>query len=208
MSLENSRWRMFTDQDVVEAIPIWRRPVPRFEDFFSNEELGRLGLEEAVPQLAWSDALELADGPVDRGAEALAWVNRHDRSRITLNPYKLQKLSVDSWRRVLLHELSHVANPSDHQKDPSGHGFTFGVVLASCQVRVGLPLRLRPYDVSDLPAADRIVMVRRAEQLGQRFGSSSVDLFEVPRLTDQIELAAEKRGWDYAMRPPKRFWLF
>lgn len=208
MSLENGRWRLFVDQDVVEAIPIWERLVPQFEDFFSNEELSRLGLEEAVPTLVWSHEISIIDGPVRTGAEATAWVDGTDTSRITLNPYKLLQRSLDRWRRLVLHELSHIATPSICKEDPTGHDFAFAAVFASCQVRVGLPLFLRPYDLSDIPPADRPVMRVRAEKLGQRFGASDIDIFEIARQISRIETVAEQRGWNYAMRPPRRFWLF
>jgi len=209
VTLESGRWQLFADQEVVEAIPVWERPVPRFEDFFSDDEFQRLGLEEAVPALAWSHEMTFIDGPVRTGAEAAAWVELGVSDRITLNPYEMLQRSLDQWRRVVLHELSHIATPSFGKDDPpTGHDFAFAAVFASCQVKIGLAPLLRPYDLSDVPAADRAVMRVRAETLGQRFGASDIDIFEIARQISRIETVAEQRGWDKAMRPPRRFWLF
>lgn len=210
MCLATGRWKLFADHPEVEVIPAWLRPIPEFEDFFSDAEMAALDLgEAAVPQLVWTDELAVIDGPVRTGAEASAWVAYWEGNRITLNPYKCLKKSRDEWRRMLLHELGHlISSPVEFPDAYTGHDFAFAVTFASCQVRIGFPLRLRAYDLSDIPPAERGRMTRRAEQLGERFGSGSMDLFQIPRLTSRIEAAAQSEGWDRAMRAPKRFWLF
>lgn len=210
MCIATGRWKLFVAHPVVEVIPTWERPTPQFEDFFSGAELAALDLgEAAVPELVWSNEPLLLNGPVSKG-EASAWVTWSDKeNRINLNPYDCLKKSLVQWRRTLLHELGHlISYPVLFNDASTGHDFAFAVTFAACQVRIGLPLRLRAYDLSDIPPAERGTMTRRAEELGERFGSGSMGLFQIPRLTSRIEAAAQSEGWDRAMRPPKRFWLF
>jgi len=211
MCIATGRWKLFVAHPVVEVIPTWERPTPQFEDFFSGAELAALDLgEAAVPELVWTHELAIIDGPVRKGAEASAWVDFSEKTdRVYLNPYKCLKKSLEEWRRTLLHELGHILTPTiDFSGPVTGHDFAFAVAFAACQVRIGFPLRLRAYDLSDIPPSERGHMTRRAEQLGERFGSGPTDLFQIARLVSCIEVTAQREGWDRAMRPAKRFWLF
>lgn len=183
-----------------------------WSSFFDAGELGTLRLGFALPDLVLADSRETIFLDSYDGRPASAWAGcAIDPERVPSIAFRGDYFSVgrganERPRRLLLHELSHVAGNSGHQ-------FSFAATLKLMFLRhsrrnCGEHFSLRDYDVHQdpRPAAEAMHFAGAAAEL---FVDDKRTIFELVPEFWRIQYRADRVGFPAALpRPRRRFFFF